>query len=227
MSPAALEARGLGRRHPTALGWLLRDVSLDVRAGDRLAVLGPTGAGKTLLLRALALLDPVDEGTIRWRGAAVRRDAIPAFRSRVVYLHQRPALFAGTVEENLRAPFQLRAHGQRRFDREQLLERIEWLGRDRSFLAKPLRELSGGESQLVAVLRALQLDPAILLLDEPTAALDAATSRAIEHLVSGWFEERPGERASAWVSHDHEQARRVADRVIFVKDGRLESEAAT
>ena len=82
------------------------------------------------------------------------------------------------------------------------------LGRDESFLDKPVGELSGGESQLVALLRAVQLDPKVLLLDEPTASLDAEATAAVETLVADWQAESAGARAVVWVSHDTGQAER-------------------
>ena len=88
-----LKACGLGRRKPGSEDWLLRGVCFAVRPGDRLALTGPSGAGKTVLLRALALLDAYDEGSIEWNGRSLSGESIPAYRKQVVYLHQRPALF--------------------------------------------------------------------------------------------------------------------------------------
>lgn len=218
-----LDAQEIGRRRSDGAGWLLRGLSLELAAGERLAVAGPSGAGKTLLLRALALLDPLDEGEVRLRGEAPEPEEIPAFRRRVVYLHQRPALFEGSVEDNLRRPFELAVHRGRRFDRERILGWLRELGRDRDFLAASYRDLSGGEAQLTGLLRALQLDPAVLLLDEPTAALDPETTRRAEELLRHWLEERVGERAWVWVSHDREQARRTASRTLVLEDGTLEA----
>jgi putative ABC transport system ATP-binding protein len=220
-----LEARGVGRRAAGGGDWLLHDVSLALGGGERLALLGPSGAGKTLLLRALALLDPLGEGVVLWRGLPVADGEVPAFRGRVVYLHQRPALFEGDVEFNLRLPYALASHRARSFDRARVLGLLAELGRDESFLGKSQRDLSGGEAQIAALLRAVQLDPAVLLLDEPTAALDPASAAAIEKLVACWLDERPGDRALVWVSHDPAQARRVADRAVYLRGGRVEGGA--
>lgn len=222
----AIEAAAIGRRDRKsgAGGWLLRDVSVALRFGERLGVLGPSGAGKTVLLRAIARLDPLDEGSIRWQGRDVRGEAVPGYRGRVIYLHQRPALLEGTVEDNLRHPFTLEAHRGRAFDRRLVEDLLARLGRNPAFLDKSGRDLSGGESQLVGLVRALQLDPAVLLLDEPTASLDPATTRAVEGLLDGWLAATPDRRAFVWVSHDAGQARRMTGRQVYLRAGRLESE---
>jgi putative ABC transport system ATP-binding protein len=216
-----LEARSLGRRSSIDGGWLFRDVNVSVRRGARMAVLGPSGAGKTVLLRALAFLDVLDEGVILCRGQVIRHDAVPAFRGTVPYLHQRPTLFEGTVEANLRAPFSLKIHRNRSFDRERIVSLLAELGRDSSFLEKSHRDLSGGEAQFVALLRALQLDPALLLLDEPTASLDREAAKAIEHLLNRWHAEEAGRRAYVWVTHNPGQAERVADEPLWMESGRI------
>ena len=114
--PQAIEATEIGRRDRKSGDWLIRGVSVAIGFGERLGVLGPSGAGKTVLLRAMARLDPLDEGSIRWQGRVVQGEGVPDYRKRVVYLHQRPALLEGTVEDNLRYPFTLRAHRDRSFD---------------------------------------------------------------------------------------------------------------
>jgi len=220
-NPPLLEARHIARRDPDSQQWLLDDVSLEIAPGERLAVVGPSGSGKTLLLRALALLDPFDRGEVRWRDRPVRRDEIPAFRRQALYLHQRPALLEETVEAALRRPFSLRSHRAGQFDRDRVLHWLGQLERDGSFLDKRARDLSGGEIQITSLLRAIQLDPALLLLDEPTAALDARTTSNTEQLVERWVEESPGARAFVWVSHDADQARRVARRTLRVDGGRV------
>lgn len=222
--PRLVEAREIGRREPGTTAWLLYDVSLAITRGDRLALMGPAGSGKTLLLRGLAQLDAVDAGDVLWRGESLAPTAIPAFRSQVIYLHQRSALLTGTVEENLKWPFTLRIFHGRQFDRERVLRFLAAVGRDASFLEKFDRDLSGGERQLVALLRALQLDPAVLLLDEPTSALDCETRNAMESVIDDWQRQMPEERAYLWVTHDAEQAGRVSQQVLFMRDGHLISE---
>jgi putative ABC transport system ATP-binding protein len=224
--PQAIEAAGIGRRDKKSGsgGWLIRGVNLSVGFGERLGVLGPSGAGKTVLLRAIARLDPLDEGAIRWDGREVRGEAVPDYRKRVIYLHQRPALLEGTVEDNLRHPFALKAHRDRAFDPRMAEDLLARLGREPGFLAKSSRDLSGGESQLVGLVRALQLDPTVLLLDEPTASLDPATTRAVERLLDDWMAANPASRALVWVSHDADQVQRMTGRRVHLRAGRLESE---
>ena len=214
-------ACGLGRRRPGSGDWLFSGICFDLHAGDRLAIIGPSGAGKTVLLRAIAMLDPIEEGTIRLRGRAIPREAIPTYRSEVVYLHQRPALLDGSVATNLEHPYSLKAHRAKRYDRDRIVDLLGGLGRVEAFLDKSGRDLSGGESQIVALLRAIQLDPAVLLLDEPTASLDMGAARAIEGLIGRWLEEDSGGRAVVWISHDPEQARRVGTRRLAMHSGRL------
>jgi putative ABC transport system ATP-binding protein len=188
-----------------------------------LAVIGPSGAGKTLLLRALALLDPLDEGLVEWKGKSLSGSAVPAYRREVVYLHQRPSLFDGSIEANLRLPFSLKVHRSQTFDKVRILEMLDSVGRTASFLEKSTRDLSGGEAQIVALLRALPMNPSILLLDEPTTSLDEGTALAIEKLLAQWLFEAPASRASLWVTHDVEQAHRISDNWLQMRGGRLES----
>ena len=220
----AIEVIGIGRRDPKTAGWLIRDVSFEVNSGDRLAILGPSGAGKTVLLRALAMLDPLDAGAIHYRGRNVRGDAVPTYRKQVIYLHQRPALIDGSVEHNLRYPFTLKSHQRHTFDRGRATDHLVSLGRSAGFLDKSSRDLSGGEAQIVAFVRAVQLEPDVLLLDEPTASLDPATAQALDTALNRWWMAGAGERALVWVSHDREQSLRMTGRTISIHSGRLAME---
>ncbi len=214
-----LEARGIGRRHGDGPDWLLRNISLTIGEGDRVALTGPTGSGKTVFLRALAMLDAVDEGAILWQGETSGADEVPKYRSQTIYLTQRARLFDGTVEKNLQLAYSLAVHRDRAYSREKIVASLQRLGRDDRFLALESANLSGGETQLVALLRAVQLDPAVLLLDEPTASLDEVTTRHIERLVADWVEAPDTRRAFVWVTHDPAQSQRVANRAVQLRDG--------
>ncbi len=215
---AVLEAISITRKSKGQT--LLADVSLSICPGSRHAIVGPSGSGKTLLLRALAWLDPVDGGALHWHGNPVCGAEAPKFRSQVMYLSQSAALLEGSVEHNLRRPFALTIHRGKQFDRPRLLGMLDLLSRENSFLTKHQRELSGGESQIVALIRMLQLDPDILLLDEPTSALDGGTRDQVERLIDGWLKQQD-HRAAVWITHDLGQAKRVADSIRTIDHGVL------
>ena len=220
-------ADGIVRRDPLRGQTLLQPTTFALNAGDRVAVTGPSGSGKSVFLRALALLDPLDAGRVVWRGAAVERAAIPRYRRNVAYIRQRPALLDGSVEDNLRYPFELRAYRDVRFDRARAASLVAQAGRADDFLDKLASELSGGEAQITALIRVLQLAPEVLLLDEPTASLDPDSARAIEALVHAWFDAEPGRHASMWVSHDRAQAARMSKRHLTMRAGVLDEAPQT
>ncbi|EDZ99109.1 ABC transporter related [Burkholderia sp. H160] len=219
-------ADGIVRRDAQRGQTLLQPTTFALRAGERVAITGPSGSGKSVFLRALALLDPIDAGRMLWHGAPVERTAIPRYRRNVAYIRQRPALIDGSVEDNLRYPFELRAYRDVRFDRARAAALAIQAGRGEDFLGKRASELSGGEAQIAALIRVLQLAPEVLLLDEPTASLDPASSRAIEALVQAWFDAAPGRHASMWVSHDLEQAERMSERHLTMRAGVLAEDTA-
>ncbi len=216
-----LAARRVGRRAPGGSGWLFQEIDLDLAGGDRLGLVGPTGAGKSLILRALALLDPLDAGQVLWMGEPVPDGRVPEVRGQAVYLQQRSPLLEGTVEQNLRLAFELKQRRGQTLPRERLAMLLEVVGSSKAFLDSHTDHLSGGERQIVALMRALVVDPAVLLLDEPTAALDQQTAATLERLVTEWQATAPAERAFIWVSHDPSQVERVAARLISLRNGRV------
>ncbi len=209
--PQLLSAAGLERRLGDRLLWSQLDLAL--AAGDRLGLVAPSGAGKTLLLRTLALLDPSEAGTFRLLGRSPAAWGLPRWRAMVLYLAQRPVAGGGTVAANLRAPWRFRERrGQSSWSHGRITGWLAALGRDPSFLDYDAERLSGGELQLLALLRGLQFDPTVLLLDEPTASLDGATTAAVEALLIDWL--AAGARACVLISHDGEQIERFATRSL-------------
>ncbi len=193
--------------------WIWRNLNLTVDPGERVAIAGPSGSGKTLLLRSIAALDRLDEGSIAIDGVPMAQWPMPRLRSTVLYLSQTPVMIEGSVEDNLRLPFTLEEHRQRSFDRTVTERRLGRLDRASRFLSAKALTLSGGEKQIVAFLRALQLEPKVLLLDEPTASLDPEQSANIERLVSDFLQEDHS-RSAIWTSHDPTLLGRVTDRRI-------------
>lgn len=220
-APILLEARGVVRRDPHTASTLLAQTDFSLAASERVVISGPSGSGKSVFLRALALLDALDGGEVLWHGRTIERREIPRFRRCVAYVRQRPAVIDGTVEDNLRYPYTLHAYQDLRFDRARAEQLARAAGRGAHFLDKRASELSGGEAQVTALVRVLQLDPEVLLLDEPTASLDPETVLAIETLVDHWFATASAARAFIWVSHDPAQAARVGRRQLTLCAGRL------
>jgi UDP-glucose/iron transport system ATP-binding protein len=200
---------------------LVDAASLEICEGDQIALTGASGAGKTVLLRALALLEPIQEGEILWRRKELNHSMIPKYRQDVHYLHQAPVLIEGTVRENLMLPFLFRKNfvENEKEMAEKIEELIQLANKDDSFLDRSSDVLSGGEKQIVALLRSFLVDPSLLLLDEPTSALDADSTRNIESLLLKWINQKG--KAYLWISHDSNQQERVSTRQIKMESGRV------
>ncbi len=169
--------------------------------GSIMAVRGPSGSGKTTLLRILARLREPGEGQVLLEGRMWSEFAPVAWRRMVHYAAQKPVMFNGKVGENLSMPFELAAvQGDMAFDRSRAMAYLKRLCLSESILEQDARTLSGGEAARVALVRALIVEPRILLLDEPLAALDAKAASAVMDLVSEWAVEEPG-RGIVLVSH--------------------------
>jgi putative spermidine/putrescine transport system ATP-binding protein len=208
----ALELRAL--RAPFGNGPGLTNVSLSVRSGERVLIVGPSGVGKTTLLRAVAGLAPLDDGHVLVRGQDVT--ALPPERRSVVYLHQTPVLFPHlSVGENVAFP--LRVRGQRGDAvRRRVQEALAAVRLD-GLETRAAHALSGGQQHRVALARAIAARPTVLLLDEPLSALDPALRADVGAAISAAQAEYGP--AMLIVSHDLDDVASLADRVAVLVDG--------
>jgi molybdate transport system ATP-binding protein len=214
MSSLLLEAEGLVRRYGGRE--VLRVDRFTVAPGEIVAVLGPNGAGKSTLFRLLLLLERPDAGHVRVLGVA-GADRPAATRRELAGVFQRPHLFAGTVRENV--SFGLRARGVTTAAAAGAVAgALESLGLAQ-VAERRVDTLSGGEAQRVALARAIAVAPAVLLLDEPLAGLDAVTARRLRAELDTVL--RSGARGSVIVTHDPADAFVLADRVVVLEDGRV------
>jgi tungstate transport system ATP-binding protein len=214
MRPPVYELHEVRKKQGDA--FVLEIPELTVAAGDTLCLVGATGAGKSTLLRLLSGWEPLTSGRLLLEGEAFENCHMRlATLRRVATVHQRPLLLSDTVRYNVEYGLKVRgAHLQHgRLDAS-----LKSLGLDR-LSRQDARTLSGGQVQLVALARALAVEPAVLLLDEPTAHLDPATVAAVERVIQEQ-KERLG-MTIVWATHNLFQARRMASRVGFLLNGQL------
>ena len=198
---------------------LISGASGTLLAGQVTVLTGASGSGKSVLLRVLAGLLPMTTGDFWLQSDAKNRDTRDSiheiapmhWRSQVALLAQQPQLLEGSVIDNLQLPYRLASHQHKHFNIDWHIEQLEHLERTPDFLQQDANTLSGGERQLVNTLRLLQLNPQVLLLDEPTAALDVDTSAKLVHLLINWLRREPT-RTLLWVTHDTQDIMPLADK---------------
>jgi ABC-type multidrug transport system fused ATPase/permease subunit len=220
---AALPVRGALRAERVCFSYrpgelVLRDVDLQIGPGERLALVGATGAGKSTLARLLAGLDEPTAGRVTFAGVDRRAAGPTDFRARVAFLPQADRLFAGTIADDVRL-------GRPDASDEQVLGALRAVGADALVAALPAglstptgaaAGLSGGERQLIALARVALLDPAVLILDEVTSALDPRAERRVETALR----RLAADRAIVLIVHRLLTASR-ADRIALVAGGRI------
>lgn len=193
----------------------LKGVSLEVSERQVTVLTGPSGSGKTTLLRLCNRLEVPSEGRVLFRGSDLAGLDPLGLGRKVGMVFQRPTLFAGTVRDNLRVA--------REANDAEYADALERVGLPRRHLDDQGDTLSGGEAQRACLARTLLTGPEVLLMDEPTSSLDPAAARLLEDLTADLVR---GGLTVLWVSHDLAQARRIADEMVVLVDGRIAAEEA-
>lgn len=198
---------------------VLREVNMSVAVGEIVCLLGPSGSGKSSLLRCLNRLTEPPPETIFLDGQDITTLDVLALRRRLGMVFQKPALFPGSVADNIAYGPQLDGRILADADIAELLALAD-LPSD--YAPRPISELSGGEAQRVSIARTLANHPDSLLLDEPTSALDPAARRHVRETVVKLRQEL--DLTVIWITHHMEEVLEVADRVYLLQDGRVADE---
>lgn len=198
--------------------YLLKNISFAVNAGDRICLIGPSGAGKTSLLRLLNRLSEPSEGTIYLEGRDYRTIPVIQLRQQIPLVQQESKLLGMTVKDALAYPLVLRG-----LERSQIQQRldywIEQLHIPQDWLERSEVQLSVGQRQIVAITRALVIQPKILLLDEPTSALDAGRAGQLLQVLTKVATDT--QTTILMVNHQLELAQSFCRRVLYLQNGQL------
>lgn len=198
---------------------ILKNINIEVEKGEVLAIIGPTGAGKTTLLRLLDLLETPTSGKVYFDGTDVTesRKVRLEIRRRMAFVLQKPAVFNMSVYDNIACSLKWRGVGKSS-TRQKVNSILEIVGLS-AYKNRNARTLSGGEAQRVAIARAIVIEPEVLLLDEPTANLDPASTSRIEELISQII--RQYSTTIVMATHDMSQGQRLADRIAVLINGEI------
>jgi len=193
--------------------------SLDFAAGRTTVLLGPSGCGKTTLLKLMLGLVAADAGTVRFHGEPVVAARVDALRHRIGYVIQEGGLFPHLSARDNVALMARYLGREAAWIRRRMAELAGLTHLPVDLLARFPAQLSGGQRQRVALMRALMLDPEVLLLDEPLGALDPMTRHRLQHDLKAIFTNLA--RTVVLVTHDMHEAAWFADEIVLMREGRV------
>ena len=203
---------------------LLQDVSLEIAPGEAVALMGGSGSGKSTLARLLLRLLPCDAGKIYFRGTEITElsgKELAGFRRSVQFISQRPESFLDprkTLSYSLREALEVFSLP---YAEEQALEMLDLVKLNAKLLERYPHQVSGGEIQRICLVRALLLEPELLILDEPTSMLDISVQAQILHLLKDIRAQK--QIAYLFISHDRLISEWLCDRVVRIEQGLIRS----
>src|SRR5918997_4667191 len=211
----SIRISGVGKRFGDFVA--LRDINLNIPTGELTALLGPSGGGKSTLLRIIAGLELSDTGTVEIEGSDATQ--LPAQKRNVGFVFQHYAAFRHmTVAQNVGFGLRIRKRPKKEIAAKvaELLELVHLP----QFADRMPSQLSGGQRQRMALARALAIEPTVLLLDEPFGALDAKVRKELRTWLRRLHDEV--HVTTVFVTHDQEEAMEVADEIVVINDGKVE-----
>ncbi len=225
VTPAELILENVGRSRRGKDGRevdILKGISLHARAGEILAIIGPSGGGKSTLVRLLNRLEDPSSGRILLAGRDIMEIDPLVLRRRVGLVPQKSFMFEGTVLDNLQFPFRVRSQPLPAGQSSLVTETLDLCRLDSDLLEREARSLSGGQQQRLSLARILISTPEVLLLDEPTSALDRPTADRLSATLKQICRAR--RLTIVLVTHDLRLAERTADRMAYLEAGRIVEE---
>ncbi|MCL6547900.1 MAG: betaine/proline/choline family ABC transporter ATP-binding protein [Alicyclobacillus sp.] len=213
-----LTYESVSKRYPDG-SVAVQDFTLDIRRGEFVVLIGPSGCGKSTTLRMTNRLIEPTSGTIRFEGQDYRTIHPVELRRRMGYVIQQVGLMPHmTIADNI--SFVLKLTGKKKRERRRRAEELLAMANmDPGVLDRYPRELSGGQQQRIGVLRALAHDPEVILMDEPFGALDPLTREQLQDELKHL--QRSVQKTIVFVTHDMDEALRLADRIVIMRDGRI------
>ncbi|OHX27395.1 methionine ABC transporter ATP-binding protein [Streptococcus iniae] len=196
---------------------IIKDVTFAVEKGDFISIVGPSGGGKSTLLKLASHLLSPSQGKILFEGNDIAKSDPIKLRQAISYCFQTPYHFGKVVKDDIAYPFSIRHQA---YDDKRVKELFELFQMDLAYLEQDVKKLSGGEKQRIALIRQLLFMPQILLLDEVTSALDAQNKVLVEEVIKTLHEQGI---TILWITHDETQSRKYANKIITLVSGQLES----
>ncbi|MCY6355630.1 ABC transporter ATP-binding protein [Clostridium sp. ZS2-4] len=196
---------------------ILEDINLKVEHGDFISIIGPSGGGKSTLLKLISNLVSASKGSISFKNKDITQYSPLEIRQQCAYCYQLPYLFGNTVLENLAFPYEIRG---KKIHFDKIYELLSLFKMDKDYIDKNVDKLSGGEKQRLALIRTLIFKPEVLLLDEVTSALDTDNTLIVENIIKDLNNKGT---TILWVTHNIDQSKKHANKLLTIENGKIKS----